>query len=152
MANHMKEQTELTLARIVELADYQRMIRHPGNPAQGQFVVTGPNFKDDSARVGYCVQVRKHVGQFGSDMVFLRHVNGSLTVHENNCYIVMNAEQEALARSVFDVLPEDEEYDKGYRDCEKVHEVGFVVENSASHGTPDIPFAITIMTTKGGAA
>lgn len=28
MANHTKEQTELTLARIVELADYQRMIRH----------------------------------------------------------------------------------------------------------------------------
>jgi hypothetical protein len=37
MANHTKEQIELTLASIVELADYQRMIRHPGNPAKGQF-------------------------------------------------------------------------------------------------------------------
>jgi hypothetical protein len=36
MANHTKVQTELTLARIVELADYQRMFRHPGNPATRQ--------------------------------------------------------------------------------------------------------------------
>lgn len=148
----MKEKTELTLARIVELADYQRMIRHPGNPAQGQFIVTGPNFKDDSERVAYCVQVRKHVGQFGSDMVFLRHVNGSLTVHENNCYLAMDAEQEALARSVFEVLPEDEEYEHGYSDCEGIREVGFVVENSSSQGAPDVPFTIAITTTKGGAA
>lgn len=144
----MKEQTESALARIVELADYQRMISLPGNPAQGQFVVTGPNFQKDSARVGYCVQVRKGVGQFGSDMVFLRHVDGSLTVHENNCYLVMDDEQETLARSVFEVLPEDEEYEKGYSDCEKVHEVGFVIANSASRGNPEVPFAFTITTTK----
>lgn len=148
----MNKQTAMTLAHIVELADYHRMISHPDNPAQGQFVVTGPNFKDDSARVGYCVQVRKRVGQFGSDMVFLRHVNGSLTVHENNCYLAMDAEQEALARSVFEVLPEDEEYEHGYSDCEGIREVGFVVENSASQGIPDVPFTIAITTTKGGAA
>ncbi|WOY03089.1 plasmid protein [Dickeya fangzhongdai] len=144
----MSDATEMTkeyaLARIIELNDFQRMIGLSCHPAQGQFVVTGPNFQGDDTRVGYCVQVRKKVGQFGSDMVFLRHVNGSLTVHENQCYCAMNAEQEALARSVFEVLPEDEEHEQGYSDCEKVHEIGFVIEHSKSCGTPDVPFAITI--------
>lgn len=74
----MSKQVEITLEKIVKLADYQRMISHSNNPGQGQFVVTGPNFLGDSARIGYCVQVRKRVGQFGSDMVFLRHADGSL--------------------------------------------------------------------------
>lgn len=71
---------ESALARIVELNDFQRMICTSSNPGQGQFVVTGPNFKGDHGRVGYCVQVRKRVGQFGSDMVLLRHADDSLVV------------------------------------------------------------------------
>lgn len=140
---------ETALARIVELNDFQRMICTSSNPVQGQFVVTGPNFKGDQGRVGYCVQVRKRVGQFGSDMVFLRHADGSLVVHENNCYCAMNEEQEALARSVFKSQPEDEEYDLGYRDCEKILEVGFLIEHSESRGTPDLPFAIAITHAEG---
>jgi len=31
-------------------------------------------------------------------------------------------------------------------------EVGFVIDNSASHGSPNLPFAIAITSTKGGAA
>lgn len=140
--------TEQALARIVELNDFNRMITHDRTPSQGQFVVTGPNFQGDHARVGYCVQIRKCVGQFGSDMVFLRHANGSLTVHENNCYCAMDSEQEELARAAFEVLPEDEEYELGYSDCAKVHEVGFLIEASQSRGTPDAPFAIAITKTK----
>ncbi|MGY0246470.1 plasmid protein, partial [Klebsiella michiganensis] len=100
--------------------------------------------------VGYCVQIRKRVGQFGSDMVFLRHANGSLTVHENNCYCAMDSEQEEVARAVFEVLPEDEDYELGYSDCAKVWEVGFLIEKSQSRGTPDTPFSIAITKTKGG--
>lgn len=135
---------ETALARIVESNDFQRMICTSSNPGQGQFVVTGPNFKGDHGRVGYCVQVRKRVGQFGSDMVFLRHADDSLVVHENNCYCAMNEEQEELARSVFKSRPEDEEYDRGYLDCEEILEVGFLIEHSESRGTPDAPFTIAI--------
>lgn len=144
----MSNNIEADLACIVELNDFQRMIGFSGHPEKGQFVVTGPNFQGDHARVGYCVQIRKSVGQFGSDMVFLRHANGSLTTHENQCYCAMNAEQEELARAIFEVLPEDEDYVLGYKDCEKVHEVGFLIENSSSCGTPDAPFAIAITKSK----
>lgn len=136
--------TEQALARIVELNDFERMISYDNTPGQGQFVVTGPNFQGNHARVGYCVQIRKRVGQFGSDMVFLRHANGSLTVHENNCYCGMDAEQEKLARAVFEVLPEDEDYELGYSDCAKVREVGFLIEKSQSRGTPDASFSMVI--------
>ncbi|EAM8673194.1 plasmid protein [Salmonella enterica] len=142
--------TEQALARIIELNDFKRMISYDSALSQGQFVVTGPNFQGNHARVGYCVQIRKHVGQFGSDMVFLRHANGSLVVHENNCYCAMNKEQEELARAVFEVLPEDEDYELGYSDCAKVLEVGFLIEKSQSRGTPDAPFSIAITKTTGG--
>ncbi|MGR6773625.1 plasmid protein [Pectobacterium brasiliense] len=135
---------EHALARIIILNSFQRMIRPSSKLEQGQFVVTGPNFQGDDMHVGYCVQVRKGVGQFGSDIVFLRHSSGSLVAHENQCYGAMNAEQEGLARSVFEVLPEDEEYELGYSDCDKVHEIGFVIEHSNSLGTPDVPFVIAI--------
>lgn len=60
---------------IVDAADYQRMISHNQNPAFGQFVVAGYNGGPAESRLGYCVQVRKKVGQFGSDIVFLRHAD-----------------------------------------------------------------------------
>ncbi|MBQ0600773.1 plasmid protein [Klebsiella oxytoca] len=117
---------------IVDAIDYQKMIRHDSHPVFGQFVVVGPNFGPIESRLGYCVQVRKKVGQFGSDIVFLRHRDGNLTTHENNCYVAVSEQQERLARSVFKVLPDEEEPELGYRDPNGVHETGFVIENSAS--------------------
>ncbi|EIZ1086007.1 plasmid protein [Klebsiella oxytoca] len=134
---------------IVDAADYQRMISHNNNPAFGQFVVSGYNGGPAENRLGYCVQVRKKVGQFGSDIVFLRHASGTLTAHENNCYVAVTEEQEALARSVFKLLPDDEEPEKGYSDPAGVHETGFVIENSASNASTGGPsVAITVYSRK----
>lgn len=136
---------------IVDAADYQRMISHNNNPAFGQFVVAGYNGGPAESRLGYCVQVRKKVGQFGSDIVFLRHASGTLTAHENNCYVAVTEEQEALARSVFKLLPDDEEPEKGYSDPAGVHETGFVIEDSASKASTGGPsVAITVYTRKEG--
>jgi hypothetical protein len=89
------------------------------------------------------------VGQFGSDIVFLRHASGTLTAHENNCYVAVTEEQEALARSVFKLLPDDEEPEKGYSDPAGVHETGFVIENSASKASTGGPsVAITVYSRK----
>lgn len=91
----------------------------------------------------------KKVGQFGSDIVFLRHASGTLTAHENNCYVAVTEEQEALARSVFKLLPDDEEPEKGYSDPAGVHETGFVIENSASNASTGGPsVAITVYSRK----
>ncbi|CAM3961697.1 hypothetical protein [Serratia silvae] len=38
----------------------------------------------------------------------IRHPDGALITHENQCYIGMTEEQERLARSIFTDLPEDE--------------------------------------------
>ncbi|EIX9725650.1 plasmid protein [Klebsiella pneumoniae] len=134
---------------IVDAADYQRMISYNQNPAFGQFVVAGYNGGPAESRLGYCVQVRKKVGQFGSDIVFLRHASGTLTAHENNCYVAVTEEQEALARSVFKLLPDDEEPEKGYSDPAGVHETGFVIENSASKASTGGPsVAITVYSRK----
>ncbi|HEL6195864.1 TPA: plasmid protein [Klebsiella pneumoniae] len=134
---------------IVNSINYQKMIRHDSNPAFGQFVVAGYNGGPAESRLGYCVQVRKKVGQFGSDIVFLRHASGTLTAHENNCYVAVTEEQEALARSVFKLLPDDEEPEKGYSDPAGVHETGFVIENSASNASTGGPsVAITVYSRK----
>ena len=114
--------------------------------SQGCMVVTGMQVgrREPERQLGFCVQIRKARGQFGSDMVFLRHTDGALVTHENQSFFLMTEEQEALARPLFQELPEEEDYSHGYSCCNNVREVGFVVENSASVPTPDTSFAITI--------
>jgi hypothetical protein len=132
------------IERILELKNpYRRLdVAKDGQP--GQFVVTGPQMGGGLfKRVGYCVQVRKHCGQYRSDMVFLRHHDGKLTTHENQFFYAMTAEQEALARSIFDVLPEDEDYTLGFS-TDGVHEVGFVIENSATPASPTTPTTVVL--------
>jgi len=119
------------------------------DPEQGQFVVTGLNTeRNEVKRIGYCVQIRKRRGQYGSDMVFLRHADGSLTTHENQSFIGVNDEQEALARSVFVHLPEEEDYSEGFSCCDKIREVGFIVQDSASRPSPAQSMMMTLITEK----
>lgn len=116
-------------------------------PERGEFVITGPNMGPVDKRVAYVCQIRIGCGQFGSDMYLLRHADGGLTVHENNCYLRMTPSQVERARKVFKTLPEQELADNPeciYRDCEKVEAVGFIVHASGSKPTPDTPFTITV--------
>jgi hypothetical protein len=109
----------------------------PDKLHQGQLVATGfvmPN--NPLSRVGYVTQIRKGVGQFGSDLVFLRLATGGLMTHENQGFWLLSEEQEALARSVFEDLPENEDYAHGYLCVNKVHEVGFIIEQSKSTPAP----------------
>lgn len=113
---------------------------------QGQFVIAAMIIPDNPLnRVGYITQIRKGVGQFGSDLVFMRLADGSLIVHENQGYWSLTKEQELLARSVFDDLPENEDYSFGYKCPQKIHEYGFIVDDSKSEATPvDGSFKITV--------
>jgi hypothetical protein len=124
-----------------QLAERVRSMVEPSNMKlsgtklkQGMFVVTGlqAGERRPEKQIGFCIQVRVGRGQFGSDMVFLRHPDESLTTHENQFFYAMTEEQEAIARTLFSHLPEDEDYSGGYRCCDKIHETGFIVENSAS--------------------
>lgn len=132
--------------KVLGMADYTRRCR-AGYPAQGQFVTTAfLPFASAEQQMGFCVQVRKGRGQFGSDMVFLRHPAGGLTTHENQSFNAMTDEQEAMARSLFESenLPEAEDYSRGYSCYGKVHEVGFLIEDSKSEPKPDVAFSFAI--------
>lgn len=116
-------------------------------PKQGQFLVRGTTHtKTPIQRMGYVVQIRAGKGQYKSDMYFLRLADGSLLTCENDCYLPMTDEQEAMARSVFNIRPEDEGFQDNpeYRDYHKVGERGFIVYNSDSKPQPDTPFRITL--------
>jgi hypothetical protein len=135
---------------IIDQRTYkQMMLSTQKHPELHQFVTTGLQMGQNKLEkyIGYCVQIRKNCGQFGSDMVFLRHADGSLTTHENQCFYSMTEEQEALARTVFECLPEEEEPELGYKCCQKIHEVGFLIEKSETQPSPNTPFSITV--TKG---
>lgn len=121
------------ITQILALASYERGMYGSKYPSQGQWVTTGPQAsRNIEKRVGFCVQVRKGCGQFGSDLVFLRHADESLTTHENQSYYSMAQEQIDLARQAFSHLPEDEDYSLGYSCTDKILEVGFLIEKSAS--------------------
>lgn len=154
----MKTLTEQDLAvvqRVIDTADRERtMIGAQRFPQQGQFVTTGFQMAPSIERyVGFCVQVRKGCGQFGSDMVFLRHPSGLLVTHENQAFFALSEEHEALVRGLYDPedLPEAEDYSVGYRCVNKVHETGFLIER-ADTVTPATPATPVRLTVRGGAS
>lgn len=96
----------------------------------GQFVVTGPIYPRRAVhcQIGYCVQIRTGAGQFGSDVVFLRHADGILTTHENQSYTLVPDEHVHLAQNLFTMLPEDEDFSQGFACTEGIREYGFIIE------------------------
>jgi hypothetical protein len=68
-----------TVQAILALTDYTLSLNFGRSPTQGQFVITGAQAGGPlERRIGFCVQIRKKCGQFGSDLLFLRHPSGEL--------------------------------------------------------------------------
>lgn len=69
-----------------------KMVDIDSYPAPGEYVITGIQAgnihgeKGWSKYVGYVAQVRLKAGAYGTDMIFLRHPDGSLMTHENQCF------------------------------------------------------------------
>jgi len=100
--------------RIIEQNHPDHRIPENMHPAQGQFVLTGPRSGPVNHKIGYCVQVRK--GELESDRptVLLRHADGSVSAQPHPCLFALSAEQEVLARRIFNSLPRDEKPEQGY--------------------------------------
>lgn len=99
------------------------------HPSQGELVRVGPMGRGMTLwYVGYCVQVRKGAGPNGSNLVLLRHPDGQVVCHENQGFFSLSNEQIAMARTLFESKPEDEDYAGGYRCSRAIHKVGFVIE------------------------
>jgi hypothetical protein len=124
--------------KIIQMRDPMRFVMSFKSDAAkhltpGCLVVTGPQEQEPNIerRLGYCVQVR--LGRFGhdSDEVFLRQTDGTLVSYENQHFYRMTPEQEALARPLFAILPETEDYQRGYSCVDQRHEAGFIIAEPA---------------------
>ena len=93
-----------TARRIVEARDFYNTTP---SPAPGEYVVTcmqAGNLRGEQGwhkYIGYVVQVRKKAGAFGSDMVILRHPDGSLMRHENQSFCRLDDFWLERAKSLF---------------------------------------------------
>lgn len=98
-------------------------------------------FTFEKDNIGRLVQVRKKVGQFGSDVYFVRMRDGSLSSFENVGI------KHYLGKSIPIILDEDnnplDSENQEYRRQGKYPEVGFVIENPKEEQTPGF-FGITI--------
>lgn len=134
MSSLSKAERESVLEEILATLKSHKFMFRATRPSQGQWVCTGPQpgVKNRERLLGYCVQIRQGCGEFGEDMVFLRHPDGELGTHSGQGFFPLTPGQEAQARELFEILPEDELWEEGYRCSLKVREIGFQICNSAS--------------------
>lgn len=133
----MQEQAK----KIVDSCDYLKMVSLSAHPLPGEYVITGlqaGNMRGEQGwdrYLGYVVQVRKKAGAFGSDIILLRHPDGALVRHENQAYFRLSAEMLALAKTLFTVTPDQEDYAAPYTlGNGEYPEIGQVIE--AKDGGP----------------
>jgi len=125
----------MTLRDIVKACEWKRRMIHD-HPEPYQMVVTGLQVGNTKGNivwekyVGYVVQVRKKAGAFGSDMVFIRHPDGSLTTHENQSYCGLSPEIIEEIKKLYPdgMIEEDMEYDGPYSINGKHPRVGKIIE------------------------
>lgn len=123
---------------IVDARDYTRAVRYDQHPEPGEYVITGMQAGNIHGQygweyyIGYVVQVRKKAGAFGSDMVLLRHPDGTLKRHENQSYYRMDEYWLKNAKSLFPdgMTPDEyEDYSQAYTIGDgKYPEIGKIIE------------------------
>ena len=108
---------------IVDNRDFENMVSTTKHPEPGEYVITGiqaGNLHGECGwqyYIGYVVQVRKKVGAFGTDIVLLRHPDGTLWNHQNQSFFRMNDFWIKKAKALFPdgMTPEEyEDYSKPY--------------------------------------
>lgn len=120
-------------------------------PEQGAFIAPALLRDPHIERfVGFCVQVRRKCGAFGSNQVFLRHADGSLVVHENQAFCRLTPAQVERLRPAYDPdsLPDVEDYSHGY-EYRGVTEVGYIIDHSATPASNVAPVRLTVRNANG---
>lgn len=82
----------------------------------------------DYQRIGRLVQVRKRQGEFGSDVILLRLMDGSLMSFANQVFYSINEEYKEYIHSLFNDVYLDE-YDIEYSIQGREKATGFIVED-----------------------
>lgn len=128
------------LKEIVDSRDYEKMTHFGEHPMPGKYVITGPQaggFRGWQLYVGYVVQVRKLAGEFGSDIVLIRHPDGTLGRHENQSFHSMDDFWIEKLKSLFvEGVSFDLEYKEAYTLGGKYPEIGGIVEPNDNGPVP----------------
>ena len=129
---------EKTFEQILNQRQATTYIGYGKYPIQGQFVSTAMQVENNLIKkIGYCVQIRKKIGAWGSDAYILRHANGLLTIHENQSFYKLIEEEELLVRPFFEVLPEHEDFTLPYTLIGGTFpETGFIIEKEDMKEVP----------------
>jgi len=151
----MRKDKQAKFKEIVDAYDYRLGILGQ-LPEIGEYLITGlqaGNLHGEKGwhkYIGYVVQIRKGIGCFGSNMILLRHPDGSLTPHENQLYYRMNDYWENKAKKLFKkgVVPESEDYTQPYTLGGKYPATGKIIENTVAHPEPDNSPLMKITCTK----
>lgn len=153
------------LARTIVLAHREgrgvaRMVPIDEYPMPGEYVITGLQAGNSRGEkgwhkyVGYVAQVRLKAGAYGTDMIFLRHPDGGLMTHENQCFFRPVGEFLARVKAIFpaDVTPElAEDYDQDYSIGGKHPRRGMIVPaEDASYAKDPGPLVQITVTTADG--
>lgn len=103
--------------QITEARDYSKMVGFSKHPLPGEYLVTGiqaGNFNGEAGwhlYVGYVVQVRKKAGDFGSDLILMRHPDGTLMQHHNQSFHRLTPEQEQELKAIYPPGMTPDEYE-----------------------------------------
>lgn len=104
------------LQSIIGARNYDNAVPFDHYPMPGEYILTGMqagNIRGERGwqlYLGYVVQVRRKGGAFGSDMVLMRHPDGTLMRHENQTYYRIDDCLLEQAKSLFITIPEEEDY------------------------------------------
>ena len=93
----------------------------------GDVVITGTQNIDDAQYVGYCVQLREHAGWGFADSVWIRHPDGQVIQHENQCFWHLCEKDAQLVLDNSKTDPDDEGGDHIYTQSGKYEEMGFLI-------------------------
>jgi len=130
------KKSEITklLNQIVD--DKGMMIRNFTDADHGKYLITGPQAGNNGVDkyVGRIVQARKEAGEWGSDIIFLRHYN-SLMMHENQFFFLVKekyfAQLDELFKDTFtDVIGES----YTMNGVEETRETGFIIPSKIKAG------------------
>lgn len=112
-----EEKMQEVARQIAKSRDFSRMVSIDKHPMPGEYVVTSiqaGNLHGEKGwhlYVGYVAQVRKGAGAFGSHLVLLRHPDGTLMQHHNQCFLRLSPEQETELKAVYPPGMTPDEYE-----------------------------------------
>ena len=122
------------------LSNLGKMIHEFDESHFGIYVATGPQQGGNNSperRIGRVVQVRKEAGDYGSDIVFLRHWTGELWTHTNQAFFKVRDEYTEILNKKFEDILNDPTMDKPntpYTMADGHKKKGFIIPSPIKEG------------------